>query len=159
CGSRNLQSRSKCLLIGPGAVNQVNMDANDVRIFCEMAFKGIEYETFTDRRVSPLSIARKLGLDEKTVRVRVSKMEMEGFIKYYQAIPSLTLLDLAIIYSYRFETVNIATKHRVIEDIRKIPFIVEAIDYLGQNISVTMAGTSPEVVEDSVANLANKFEL
>jgi len=135
------------------------MDANDVRIFCEMAFKGIEYETFTDRRVSPLSIARKLGLDEKTVRVRVSKMELEGFIKYYQAIPSLALLDLAIIYSYRFETVNIATKHRVIEDIRKIPFIVEAIDYLGQHISVTIAGTSPEVVEDSVANLANKFEL
>ncbi|MEO9320810.1 MAG: winged helix-turn-helix transcriptional regulator [Nitrososphaera sp.] len=135
------------------------MDAKDVRIFCEMAFKGIEYETFTDRRVSPLSIARKLGLDEKTVRSRVSKMEEEGFIKYYQAIPSLSFLNVTLICSYRFETVNIATKHRVIEDIRKIPFIVEAIDYLGHHISVNIAGRSAELVEDTVAKLANKFEL
>ncbi|MGH9976798.1 MAG: winged helix-turn-helix transcriptional regulator, partial [Nitrososphaeraceae archaeon] len=65
------------------------MDAKDVRIFCEIAFKGLDYDSFTDRRVSPLAIGRKLGFDEKTVRVRVKKMEDDGFIKYYQAMPSL----------------------------------------------------------------------
>jgi hypothetical protein len=46
------------------------LDAKDVRIFCEIAFKGLDYDSFTDRRVSPLAIGRKLGLDEKTVRVK-----------------------------------------------------------------------------------------
>jgi hypothetical protein len=45
------------------------LDAKDVRIFCEIAFKGLDYDSLTDRRVSPLAIARKLGLDEKTVRM------------------------------------------------------------------------------------------
>ena len=57
------------------------LDAKDVRIFCEIAFKGLDYDSFTDRRVSPLAIGRRLGLDEKTVRVRVKKMEDDGFIK------------------------------------------------------------------------------
>src|SRR6059036_3667755 len=135
------------------------MDAKDVRIFCEMAFKGLDYDSFTDRRVSPLAIGRKLGLDEKTVRVRVNKMEEEGFIKYYQAMPSLVLFNLNRISSYRFEAVNIVTKHRVIEDLPGVPYIIEAIDYLGQVISVSIAGTTSEHIEGVVAKLANRFEL
>src|SRR5213594_3493317 len=135
------------------------MDAKDVRIFCEMAFKGLDYDSFTDRRVSPLAIGRKLGLDEKTVRVRVNKMEEDGFIKYYQAMPSLVLFNLNRINSYRFEALNIATKHRVIEDLPGVPYIIEAIDYLGQVISVSIAGASSEQIEVVAAKLANKFEL
>jgi len=135
------------------------MDAKDVRIFCEMAFKGLDYDSFTDRRVSPLAIGRKLGLDEKTVRVRVNKMEEDGFIKYYQAMPSLVLFNLNRINSYRFEAVNIVTKHRVIEDLPGVPYIIEAIDYLGQVISVSIAGTTSEHIEGVVAKLANRFEL
>lgn len=135
------------------------MDAKDVRIFCEMAFKGLDYDSFTDRRVSPLAIGRKLGFDEKTVRVRVNKMEEEGFIKYYQAMPSLKLFSLNNIISYRFEALNIVTKHRVIEALLGVPHIVEAIDYLGQVVSVSIAGTSPEQIEDVAAKLASRFEL
>ena len=96
------------------------MDAKDVRIFCEIAFKGLDYDSFTDRRVSPLAIGRKLGLDEKTVRVRVKKMEDDGFIKYYQAMPSLALFQLKNMNTYRFEALNIATKQRVIEHIQEL---------------------------------------
>ncbi len=135
------------------------MDGKDVRIFCEMAFKGLDYESFTDRRVSPLAICRKLGLDEKTVRVRVKKMEDDGFIKYYQAMPSLALFNLNCISSYRFEALNILTKYRVIEDLPGVPYITEAIDYLGQIISVSIAGASSEQIEDAAAKLANRFEL
>ena len=135
------------------------MDAKDVRIFCEMAFRGLDYDSFTDRRVSPLAIGRKLALDEKTVRVRVRKMEDEGFIKYYQAVPSLALFGLKIVNSYRFEAVNIPTKHRVVENVQQIPFVVEAIDYLGQVVSVSIAGESSEGIEKVAASLANTFEL
>jgi DNA-binding Lrp family transcriptional regulator len=135
------------------------LDAKDVRIFCEIAFKGLDYDSFTDRRVSPLAIGRKLGLDEKTVRVRVKKMEDDGFIKYYQAMPSLALFQLKNVNTYRFEALNIATKHRVIEHIQELPFIVEAIDYLGQVVSVSISGTSSEEIDQMVSGLVNRFEL
>jgi DNA-binding Lrp family transcriptional regulator len=135
------------------------LDAKDVRIFCEIAFKGLDYDSFTDRRVSPLSIGRKLGLDEKTVRVRVKKMEDDGFIKYYQAMPSLALFQLKNMNTYRFEALNIATKHRVIEYLQELPFIVEAIDYLGQVVSISISSTSSEETDQVAARLANRFEL
>jgi DNA-binding Lrp family transcriptional regulator len=135
------------------------LDAKDVRIFCEIAFKGLDYDSFTDRRVSPLAIGRKLGLDEKTVRVRVKKMEDDGFIKYYQAMPSLALFQLKNMNTYRFEALNIATKHRVIQYIQELPFIVEAIDYLGQILSVSISGTSSEEIDQVASGLANRFEL
>jgi DNA-binding Lrp family transcriptional regulator len=136
-----------------------SLDAKDVRIFCEIAFMGLDYDSFTDRRVSPLTIGRKLGLDEKTVRLRVKKMEDDGFIKYYQAMPSLILLQLKIMNTYRFEALNISTKHRVIEYIQELPLIVEAIDYLGQVVSVSIAGTSSKQIDQVAFKLANKFEL
>ena len=135
------------------------MDAKDVRIFCEIAFKGLDYDSFTDRRVSPLAIGRKLGLDEKTVRVRVKKMEDDGFIKYYQAMPSLALFQLKNMNTYRFEALNIATKHRVIEHVQELPLIVETIDYLGQVLSVSITGTSSEEIDQVASELANRFEL
>jgi DNA-binding Lrp family transcriptional regulator len=135
------------------------LDAKDVRIFCEIAFKGLDYDSFTDRRVSPLAIGRKLGLDEKTVRVRVKKMEDDGFIKYYQAMPSLALFQLKNMNTYRFEALNIATKHRVIQYIQELPFIVEAIDYLGQIVSVSISGTSSGEIDQVASGLANRFEL
>jgi DNA-binding Lrp family transcriptional regulator len=135
------------------------LDAKDVRIFCEIAFKGLDYDSFTDRRVSPLAIGRKLGLDEKTVRIRVKKMENDGFIKYYQATPSLALFQLKDISTFRFEALNIATKHRVIEYIQELPFIVEAIDYLGQVVSVNITGISSEEIDQVASRIAYRFEL
>jgi DNA-binding Lrp family transcriptional regulator len=135
------------------------LDAKDVRIFCEMAFKGLDYDSFTDRRVSPLAIGRKLGLDEKTVRVRVKKMEEAGFIKYYQAMPNLALFGVKSTNSYRLEAVNIATKHRVVENIQQVPYVVEAVDYLGQAVSVSIAGASSKEIEGVVGTLVNRFEL
>jgi DNA-binding Lrp family transcriptional regulator len=135
------------------------LDSKDVRIFCEIAFKGLDYDSFTDRRVSPLAIGRKLGIDEKTVRVRVKKMEDDGFIKYYQAMPNLALFQLKNMSTYRFEALNIATKHRVIEYVQELPFIVEANDYLGQVVSVSITGTSSEVIDKVASRLAYRFEL
>lgn len=137
----------------------MDLDATDIRIFCEIAFKGLDYDSFTDRRVSPLAIGRKLGLDEKTVRARVKKMEDIGFIKYYQAMPSLALFQLKNMNTYRFEALNIATKHRIIEHVQELPFIVDAIDYLGQIVSVSITGNSFEEIDQAASKLANKFEL
>ena len=135
------------------------MDAKDVRIFCEMAFRGLDYDSFTDRRVSPLAIGRKLGLDEKTVRVRVRKMEDDGFIKYYQAVPNMALFGMKMQDSYRLEAVNITTKHRVVENIQQIPYVVEATDYLGLSVALTVAAPSLNEIDKVVGQIVNRFEL
>ena len=135
------------------------MDAKDVRIFCEIAFKGLDYDSFTDRRVSPSEIGRKLGMNEKTVRLRVKKMENDGFIKYYQAMPRLGLFQFKNMNTYRFEALNIATKHGVIKYVHGLPFIVEAADYLGNVVSVSITGNSSEEIDQVAAEIANRFEL
>ncbi len=135
------------------------MDAKDVRIFCEMAFKDLNYSTFTKRHISPSGIARKLGLDEKTVRIRVKNMEDKGFIKYYQAIPSLALFGLRSMGSYRFEAINLITKHRVLENIEQVPNVVEAFDYLGPVLSITISGVSLQEVQQAANGIASRYEL
>ncbi len=135
------------------------MDAKDVRIFCEMAFKNPSFNSFRDRHVSPSGIGSKLGLDEKTVRVRIKKMEDDGFIKYYQAIPSLALFGLRRVGSYRFEALNLATKHRLLEHTQRVPHILETFDYIGPHVAITIAGTSAEDAKTVADSIASRFEL
>src|SRR5215831_10533503 len=104
------------------------MDAIDARIFCEMAFKNPNFNAIRERHISPSGIGRSIGLDEKTVRVRLRKMEEDGFIKYYQAIPSLSLFGLRRIASYRFESLNLATKHNLVDYVQRMPHIFETFD-------------------------------
>jgi DNA-binding Lrp family transcriptional regulator len=61
--------------------------------------------------------------------------------------------------SYRLEAVNIITKHRVVENVQQIPNVVEATDYLGQSVSVRMAGVSIQDVEQITGRIVNQFEL
>ena len=135
------------------------MDGKDVWIFCEIAFKGIDYDSFTDRRVSPSAIGRKLGIDEKTVRSRVKKMENDGFIKYYQAMPRLGFFKFKSINTYRFEALNIATKHGVIKYALGLPFIVDIVDYLGNIVCISITGGSSEEIDKVATEIANRFEL
>ena len=95
----------------------------------------------------------------RRVRLRVRKMEDNGFIKYYQAMPTLALFQLKNMNTYRLEALNIATKHRLIEHIQELPFIIEATDYLGKVVSVSIAGTSFEEIDQVASGLANRFEL
>jgi len=135
------------------------MDAKDVRIFCEMAFKYLDYSAFKRRHVSPSEIGRKLGLDEKTVRLRVRKMEEEGFVKYHQAIPSLSLFGLRSMGFYSFEAADIASKYDALSYLRAAPGIVETFDMLGPGFLATLAGTSSEEVQEKVDRIADDLKL
>ncbi len=135
------------------------MDAKDVRIFCEIALKNPSVNAFSGRDVSPSGIGKNLKLDEKTVRVRIRKMEEDGFIKNYQATPSLALFGLKTIAYYRFEALNIVTKHNVIEYIQRVPHVLEAFDYIGPHVTVRFAGTSGEDIQTVADSVASRFEL
>ncbi len=135
------------------------MDSTDIRIFCEMAFQELSYNVFMDRRVSPAEIGKKLGLDEKTVRVRVRRMENCGFIKYYQVMPNLALFGLRSMGSYRFEALNLSTKFVLVETVHEVPGLIETLDYLGPFLSMEIAGVSTVDVEDIARALAKRYEL
>jgi DNA-binding Lrp family transcriptional regulator len=135
------------------------LDAKDVRIFCEMAFGTTSFSAIQDRRVSPSEIGRKVGLDEKTVRVRVKKMEDDGFIKYYQVVPNLNLFGLGRVGFYRLEALNLQTKYNLLNRTDETPFVVETIDYLGQTVSVAIAGPTANEIQQVVDKLTSEFEL
>ncbi|MFZ0556635.1 MAG: hypothetical protein WAM26_15255, partial [Nitrososphaeraceae archaeon] len=50
-------------------------------------------------------------------------------------------------------------KHRVIRYVQDLPFIVEAIDYLGSVVSINITGTSTGEIDQVASGLANRFEL
>ncbi len=135
------------------------LDSTDVRIFCEMAFLEQDYVEFRERRPSAARMGRKLGLDEKTVRLRVKRMEESGFVKYYQAAPSLALFGMRRLSLFRFETLNLATKHAVMKKFHSVPRLVEASDYLGPFITASIAGATPDEAKMEADRLAAHFEL
>ncbi len=140
-------------------VDNSRMDAKDVRIFCEITFKGPSVNELGARDISPSGIGRQLGLDEKTVRVRVKKMEEDGFIKGYQAIPSFALFGLKSTASYRFEAINIVTKHNAIEHAKRLPHVVDALDYIGPHVAIRFVGTSASDIQSIADSVASRFEL
>jgi DNA-binding Lrp family transcriptional regulator len=135
------------------------VDGKDVRIFCEMAFGNASFSTVKNRHVSPSAIGRKVGLDEKTVRLRIRRMEDEGFIKHYQVVPSMRLFGLGTTGLFRFESLNLATKKRVVDYSHEVPFVLETFDYLGTTVSIRFAGRSDDEVERSADSIASRFEL
>jgi len=135
------------------------MDAEDVRIFCELAFQNLGSSTFARKPPSPAEIGKKLSLDEKTVRLRVKKMDEAGFIKYYQATPELALFGLKRLALYRFEAMNVPTKHGVLQHVQGLPGVVQVIDYLGPTVSISVAGASLDKVLQLGDEIAGRFEL
>ncbi len=135
------------------------MDAKDVRIFCEMAFKYLEYNAFAERHVSAYEIGKKLGLGEKTVRLRVKKMEEDGFIKYYEAIPNLALFGLKSMGMYSFQTDDIPSKYEAVKYIQQSPWVVEAFDIVGPAFSATLAGQSQEEVQKVADEITARLRL
>jgi DNA-binding Lrp family transcriptional regulator len=135
------------------------MDAHDVRIFCALAISGPPEALVPARRSGIRRIALGIGLDEKTVRVRLRRLEDEGFIKYYQASPDLSLLGMTAEATHRFEAVNVATKLEALRFAEAQLGMVEALDFLGTTFVVTGAGTSPEESTGLQKRIAHRFEL
>lgn len=138
---------------------RIRMDEKDVRIFCEMGFKYLDHTSFVERHVSPTEIGRKLGLDEKTVRLRVKKMEDEGFIKYYQTIPNLALFGKKWMGIYTFEAPDIPSKQGAIRFLQSSPWVLDITDWMGPIFATTLAGPSPEQVQSAVDEVTDELKL
>ena len=135
------------------------MDSTDVRILCQMAFVGQVYEEFEERHPSAADLGKKLGLDKKTVRARVNRMEESGFIKYYQATPNLSAFGMHTVSQYRFEALNLPTKNSIISHLQDVPRLVECSDYVGPVLKASLAGKTREEASAGAQYLASRYEL
>ena len=130
-----------------------------MRIFCEMAFTDLAYKDFEARHPSSADLGKKLGLDKKTVSVRVRRMEESGFIKYYQATPNLALFGMHVVSLFRFQTLNLATKNAIVSHLHEVPRLVESNDYLGPFLAASIAGATREEARKGADYLASRYEL
>jgi DNA-binding Lrp family transcriptional regulator len=130
-----------------------------VRIFCEMAFADPVFEEFEERHASSAELGKKLGLDVKTVRVRVRRMEESGFIKYYQATPNLALFGMYVVSLFRFHVLNLSTKNAIVNHLHEVPRLVESSDYLGPFLTASLAGATREDARKGTDYLASRYEL
>jgi DNA-binding Lrp family transcriptional regulator len=135
------------------------MDALDVRIFCEMSFKYLDYNSFTRRHISPSDIGKKVGAGEKTVRTRIKRMEDDRFIKYYQALPNLSLLGISSVGMYSVEALDIPSKLSALEELQQAHGVVEIFDMLGPTAMVTLAGKNGGEVQRLVDETVEKLGL
>lgn len=120
-----------------------------------MSFKYFDYPG-QQRRPSPKAIGAKLGIDERTVRLRTKKMERDGFIQYYQTIPNLRLFDKPLASLCNFQSPSLVTKPRILEALRTVDNIVDIADFFGESFGVTISSSSQTLAHESAKELAQK---
>jgi DNA-binding Lrp family transcriptional regulator len=124
-----------------------------------MAFFDPIYEEFEKRHPSAADLGKKLGLDTKTVRARINRMEDSGFIKYYQATPNLAFFGMHVISLFRFEALNLSTKNSILNHLHEVQGLVESSDYLGPFLTGSIAGATREEARNGADYLASRYEL
>jgi DNA-binding Lrp family transcriptional regulator len=135
------------------------MDEVDVLILGDLAQPDGSAHPLVDRAARASGPARRLKLDEKTVRTRVRRMEREGFIQYYQAVPHLGLWGFAHRGLFRFDAPSLATKHAALEWVQAQPTALEAFDYLGTSLVATFVAPDPVDLRTAAAGFAARFEM
>ncbi len=114
------------------------MDDLDFKIF-----KAIDYRPFGPRsgdlsRLNPWVIAKKVGADGATVKLRLDKMKRAGFIHYFQIYPNFRLLGLSA-GAYEFELPDVLAKNAVIEKCALVDGVIEIHNFIGPTICVDFA--------------------
>ncbi len=134
------------------------MDTLDVLIFCEMSFKYFDYAG-TRRHPSPKEIGAKLGVDERTVRARTSRMEREGFIQYYQTIPNLQLFNRPLTCLCNFQSPSLQVKPNILASLRNADSIVDIADFFGESFGVTLSASSETEAQARAEKMAQDSKI
>ncbi len=111
------------------------MDDLDFKIFKALDFRPFGLASGDLSRLNPWVIAKKVGADGATVKLRLEKMKRSGFIHYFQIYPNFRLLGLAGA-AYRFEVRDILEKREVIERCALVDGVTEIHNFIGPSICI-----------------------
>ena len=108
------------------------MDALDTKIIREFIQDGTAFAT-SDIRKSYRTVSRQLGVDEVTVRKRVSKMKRTGFLGRWNAFTNPTLLGLRVA-QLTFDVQSASAKNDLIEELKLLPGSLVVVDCFGTSL-------------------------
>jgi Lrp/AsnC family transcriptional regulator for asnA, asnC and gidA len=111
------------------------VDDLDFKIFKAIDFRPFGPTSGDLSRLNPWVIAKKVGADGATVKLRLDKMKRSGFIQYLQIYPNFRLLGLEAV-SYEFELPDLLEKREVIEKCALVDGVIEIHNFIGPTICI-----------------------
>ena len=118
------------------------MDDLDLKIFRALEFRPFGPHAGDPSRFNPWVIARKVGADGGTVKLRLKKMRESGFIHYFQIYPNLRLLGLRGA-AYEFTLPDVLGKDAAIEKASLVDGVTEIHNFIGNHICIDFTYAGP----------------
>ncbi len=85
--------------------------------------------------MNPWVIAKKVGADGNTVKLRLSKMKRSGFVRYFQIYPNFRLLGVNDV-AYLFQVGDVRDKYEIIEKCSLVDGVTEIHNFIGTHICI-----------------------
>jgi DNA-binding Lrp family transcriptional regulator len=111
------------------------LDELDFKIFKSVEFRPFGPSSGDLSRLNPWVIAKKVGADGNTVKLRLDKMKKSGFIKYFQIYPNFRLLDVQGA-AYLFQVRDVLEKNEVIEKCSLVDGVTEIHNFIGSSFCI-----------------------
>ena len=108
------------------------MDTLDTKIFRELVQDRVAFCT-SDIRRSFRVVAKKLHVDEVTVRKRIGKIQSSGFLQYWVVLVNPRLLGLRIA-QLLFDVSSPSTKYDLIEKLKLLPGALVLVNCFGSSL-------------------------
>ena len=111
------------------------MDELDFKIFKSVEFRPFGPSAGDLSRLNPWVIAKKVGADGNTVKLRLDKMKKSGFIRYFQIYPNFRLLGLHGA-AYLFQVRDVLEKNEVIGKCSLVDGVTEIHNFIGSTFCI-----------------------
>ncbi len=111
------------------------MDELDFKIFKSIEFRPFGPNAGDLSRLNPWVIAKKVGADGNTVKLRLNKMKQSGFIHYFQIYPNFRLLGVNG-SAYAFTLPDVLQKQEIIDKCSLVDGVTEIHDFIGPDICI-----------------------
>ena len=120
------------------------MDQLDFKIFRTLGLGPSINESGDFNRLNPWVIAKKLGVDGNTVKIRLAKMKKSGFIRYFQIYPNYRLLGIGGAAAYLFELDDPGRKNAIINQCSLVDGVTEITNFVGNQVCVDFTFHDPK---------------
>ena len=111
------------------------MDQLDFKIFKSIGYRPFGPNVGDLSRLNPWVIAKKVGADGSTVKLRLNNMKKSGFIKYFQIYPNYRLLGIND-SAYSFQLDDVLEKKEIIEKCSFVDGVTEIHNFIGSLICI-----------------------